>query len=688
MMKRALSLLLALCLVLSLSITANAASSQKIVTDPTGYTEASDVEYVKVGSYIANWGARGEDCVFLSTYAQQFYSGLNTYEYFLEMDGGTGTSTAPSSELYSALKTLMTSRHTHQTSYGETRDLYRYTDCLRSDYDHISSFYSGTTLNGAWDSGNTWNREHTWPNSKGDASGNGENDIMMLRPTATSENGSRGNKAYGESSSYYDPNSESNGKYDLRGDVSRIMLYVYVRWGNTGSMWGSSGVMESLEVLLKWMEEDPVDTWEMGRNDAVQSITGTRNVFVDYPELAWLLFGEEIPEGMTTPSGNAASACPHAHTVLRNAAEATCTTTGYTGDTYCTDCSKTVSTGTTIPALAHGQTQLQNAKPATCTADGFTGNTVCVYCGGTLAYGTIIDKTGHTDNNNDLQCDTCGADVNCIHSQTQLEGQEDATCTTAGNTGNTVCAYCHVLLAYGDTIPAKGHSDQNGDQTCDSCGISLTCSHSQTELRSKVDATCGENGYSGDLYCVICADLVAAGKSIPATGRHTFAQWEETPEGRSRACDECDYVETEVNTPTEPMGTEPVPTAPSTEPAPTESAPTEPAPTEPIPTNPAPTEPAGTEDSIGGENSDGAESTPATEDPTEPSTGPAPTEPVPTEPAKTDPPAQDPTSGSAPSDPADPEPEPGFPVGWVILGGLILAGGVAVFVFLKKKKAA
>ena len=63
--------------------------------------------------------------------------------------------------------------------------------------------------------------------------------------------------------------------------------------------------MESPEVLLEWMKEDPVDTWELGRNDSVQAITGTRNVFIDYPELAFVLFGEEIPSNMDTPSGMA-----------------------------------------------------------------------------------------------------------------------------------------------------------------------------------------------------------------------------------------------------------------------------------------------------------------------------------------------------------------------------------------------
>jgi hypothetical protein len=207
----------------------------------------------------------------------------------------------------------MADAHTYQTSYDATRSLYKYTDSVAngSNGGKISSFYSGVWIGPSWDSGSTWNREHVWPNSKG-LGGKDENDIMMLRPTASSENFSRGNKAYGESSGYYNPNSESDGSYDLRGDVARVFLYVYVRWGNVNgngeyATWGTRGVMESLDVLLSWMEEDPVDTWELGRNDSVESITGTRNVFVDYPELAFLLFGEDIPANMSTPSGGTAS---------------------------------------------------------------------------------------------------------------------------------------------------------------------------------------------------------------------------------------------------------------------------------------------------------------------------------------------------------------------------------------------
>lgn len=268
----------------------------EIKTTATGYDSADDVVYKTAGGYTVNWGARGEDCVFLSSRAVSFYTGNYTYTTLSKNKGGSSQSNAPSSALYSALKNMMIAKHKTQTSYGATRDMYKYTDCVSNNYSQISSFYSGITLSGTWDSGKTWNREHTWPNSKG-LGGNDENDIMMLRPTSVKENSSRGNTAYGQSGSYYDPGES------VRGDCARIVLYVYVRWGNTSNMWGTSGVMENLNVLLKWMEEDPVDTWEMGRNDSVQSITGTRNVFVDYPEYAWLLFGKAIPENMSTPSG-------------------------------------------------------------------------------------------------------------------------------------------------------------------------------------------------------------------------------------------------------------------------------------------------------------------------------------------------------------------------------------------------
>ena len=273
----------------------------------TGYTSASDVQYktatVSGRTIVANWGARDEECVFLSKYVDSFYSGSTEYEVMSTLKGGTTQNNVKGTALYNALQTTMASPHTFFTYYEgnkNVRDYYKYTDCVQNDTSMVALLYKGGLVSSTWDSGETWNQEHMWPKSKL-GSDKEIGDIMQLRPANPSENSSRGNTAYGESSGYYDPNKRGQ---NVRGDCARLALYMYVRWGSS-SMWGSGGVIESMDVLLKWMEEDPVDTWEMGRNDAVQSVTGTRNVFVDYPEYAWLLFGKDIPDDMVTPSGMA-----------------------------------------------------------------------------------------------------------------------------------------------------------------------------------------------------------------------------------------------------------------------------------------------------------------------------------------------------------------------------------------------
>ncbi|MBQ9842466.1 MAG: endonuclease [Clostridia bacterium] len=273
--------------------------------------QAATVDYVYSGNYVYNWGEREELATFLSPMAEDFYAGNGvTYDTLSAYSGSSTNSSVPYSALFGELHELMYGNLDNPTSYDATRSLFQYTDC-ENNGGSISSFYSGNAIGPSWDSGNTWNREHCWPNSKSNSGSNSntqrETDIMMLRPASVSENSSRSNTAYGESSNFYDPNGLGQ---KVRGDVARIVLYVYVCWGGSSQhdgaldyMWGSSGVMESKAVLLKWMEEDPVDTWELGRNDSVESITGTRNVFVDYPELAFLLFNEDVPSDYDSPSG-------------------------------------------------------------------------------------------------------------------------------------------------------------------------------------------------------------------------------------------------------------------------------------------------------------------------------------------------------------------------------------------------
>ena len=340
------------------------------------HTEAASVSYVKNSSgYVYNWGARGEISTFLSPMAEDYYEeNALTYAELAALSGSANQSAVPSSALYDALQTLMQDTHTSYTNYADTRPLYALTDCQQSNSGTLTCLYCAMEKSSKWDYGETWQREHTWPKSKSlngnssfDQYGyNDETDIMMLRPACPDCNMDRSNIAYGTSSSYFYPNL--NDTIDVRGDVARTMLYGYVRWGNTGYMWGSSGVMQNVEVLLSWIEADPVDTWELGRNDAVESINGNRNVFVDYPELAFLLFGREVPQDMSTPSGSVA--CEHKDSYAVDAVVASCSQSGNTAGRYCNDCQRFYDGYRVIAPLEHSW------KDVVCT-----GSRICTVCG-------------------------------------------------------------------------------------------------------------------------------------------------------------------------------------------------------------------------------------------------------------------------------------------------------------------
>ena len=257
---------------------------------------------------------------------------------------------------------------------------------------------------------NGWNREHVWPQSLGgnNTSGGGA-DLHHIRPSDAVVNSTRGNKKYGNADggktvygsnpatgylggtygTYFEPND------NVKGDVARICLYVYVRWNSNWGAANITNVFQSIDVLLEWCALDPVDTWEMGRNEVVQDIQGNRNVFIDYPEYAWLIFGREVPDNITTPSGEAKEGnsgnnggnsgtvtpdpdpvCKHSITEVRNIVAATCHTEGYTGDTYCKSCNEKLSSGTSVPTTnAHnfGEWMLKD--------DGVTYYRTCGDCG-------------------------------------------------------------------------------------------------------------------------------------------------------------------------------------------------------------------------------------------------------------------------------------------------------------------
>ena len=163
---------------------------------------------------------------------------------------------------------------------------------------------------------NDWNREHTWAKSHGNfgtSTGKGS-DGHNLRATDTGENSRRGNKDFAESGGYLPPKS-------ARGDVARIIFYMATRWGfevDNGTGGGNNKAPRhgKLDDLLKWHNEDPVDPYEVRRNNVVYSHQKNRNPFVDHPELVEYIFGNKKNETWT--GGNTATPVKKTQTITFN----------------------------------------------------------------------------------------------------------------------------------------------------------------------------------------------------------------------------------------------------------------------------------------------------------------------------------------------------------------------------------
>ena len=148
---------------------------------------------------------------------------------------------------------------------------------------------------------------------------------------------------------------------------------------------------------------------------------------------------------------------------------------------------------------------------------------------GTMAPQTVLEKTNTTLNANvftrngfqftgwNTEADgtgtsyTDGATVNLSentilyaqwfdeHSITKLINVKDATCTENGYTGDTVCAICGKEITKGETIQAKGHTEV---------------------IDARVEPTCTKSGKTEGKHCSVCNEVLVAQEVIPAKG-HT-----------------------------------------------------------------------------------------------------------------------------------------------------------------------
>jgi len=284
--------------------------------------------------------------------------------------------------------------------------------------------------------------------------------------------------------------------------------------------------------------------------------------------------------------------CTHAYKRYVAEKAATCIAEGNIAYYICKTCNSNIRggkvfLGNVTKAIdpnnhASTETELKNKADATCTSKGYTGDTVYKCCGAEVAKGEDIPMAEHTTDTRkvDERLPSCGEagyyklETYCTVCDTVTKEEEftpaatgehnyttekagtkvEATCTTAGkvtkvcacgaereetiaivptahkfiNTGK--CEYCGtdcthswtagVCTVCGDTCEHTGGTAKcNAKAECTTCGeeygsFDATNHADTTELRNKADATCTAKGYTGDTVYKCCDAEVAKGTEI------------------------------------------------------------------------------------------------------------------------------------------------------------------------------
>lgn len=208
----------------------------------------------------------------------------------------------------------------YSSSTTDTWDVLKVSDRDTANSSNVILIYAGVSVDGAqeYNGGNGWTREHVWPKSLGgfSTSAGPGTDVHNLKPADNSLNSLRSNLEYddlgtGGSAVNYNGSATGNrynssaGVFEprdaIKGDVARIILYMDLRYEGAGTE-PDLVVREALNTggttfavmseLIAWHWADPVDSFEMNRNNVIHQMQGNRNPFIDHPELVDYLYGD------------------------------------------------------------------------------------------------------------------------------------------------------------------------------------------------------------------------------------------------------------------------------------------------------------------------------------------------------------------------------------------------------------
>lgn len=180
----------------------------------------------------------------------------------------------------------------------------------------------------------------------------------------------------------------------------------------------------------------------------------------------------------------------------------------------------------TDAACAHRFGEWQVTVAATCTKDGVSRR-ICSICGAVeeksvpaaghnFGAWTVTKAATCTESGiSTRKCSVCGTEETMIvpslgHSMTATAGKA-ATCTEAGHSAYWSCSRC-----------GKFFSDAAGKTEIAKDSWVIAALGHDVGTRAAVAATCYASGHEADTYCKRCGIVLAAGATIPATGKHTY----------------------------------------------------------------------------------------------------------------------------------------------------------------------
>jgi len=252
-------------------------------------------------------------------------------------------------ELKSALYNIIKGHKQYYYTESKKTDVW---DILKeSDRDpanpsNVILLYTGLSVNAdqEYNNGNGWTREHVWAKIHGNfgTEPGAGTDAHHLRPCSDKMNSERSSRWFAECSSPVYYNGSATGCYmgtsewtwepraEVKGDVARMIFYMATRYeGENGEPDleivdylpsennTTAPVFAKLSDLLVWNLSDPVDDFEMNRNNVIYSYQKNRNPFIDHPEYANLIWGEnsDMPMFTSNPETDARVGLPFIYDV-------------------------------------------------------------------------------------------------------------------------------------------------------------------------------------------------------------------------------------------------------------------------------------------------------------------------------------------------------------------------------------